>query len=723
MSGKRQHAMTSQEVADNVTAAILAFHADLTKNPSLSLRGWYNNHCVTPSALSHPPTAFVIGLSTLHDNYHLFQSLDCDESAFRQRSCAGRPQTFSKKVEDETTAILHWLEETHGDLTDRIISYVATVVATGKLSDEERDDPALHEANREARLSNIGEKWLRNFKERNHFRTVTASRCLEQARERKLQPEVWLQWLRLVMHTYALYMIHREIVQGSLVAGWCIPPNGTVRRDGVDGDASPGDDVLEVVNGELWVKPLGKKLVAPPPERVICIDEVPADLDDGMKRVVQSALMARGSGGATAAGTSSNIAVVPVWNQLGEFVACQVLTAQKTTTMGVFNEFRENSCILQQVESAWQTPASFANFLKTIAIIMAASRENPVVAMFDGHWSHMGREVAAALQAHRIYGVVEPSQSSAKLQAPDLGPNRDVHEKYRVLYAGNVMMRKGMTVNDKLVMLLAAVKAVSQSCVVEGWEKSLLPAYSLGKTCHVTVDVFRRGAKYREDLPTVTADLLRQMFSVENVAKPWGTSIDVVIAERELSAKIKSRFEIADGIDAVSGELEDGKAGALRLLQYVLEGQSDKSSESRKMMLYGPKVYKAVQAMQRPPPSPEDSVSVSTEFGCALFDPKVIKRLEGIAKQKMAQEAELAKKMQQKQVELNRYKVIVDAMMAEKYVTSTDKLPTKEQCDQYAAAHYLGESGYPSQMNASRDEKLQWLLDAVDQPRPKRHCL
>lgn len=58
-------------------------------------------------------------------------------------------------------------------------------------------------------------KWLKGFQKRwPELSTQKRRRALEQYKAMKAQPEITVKWFRLILHTYALMMIHRKIAKG-----------------------------------------------------------------------------------------------------------------------------------------------------------------------------------------------------------------------------------------------------------------------------------------------------------------------------------------------------------------------------------------------------------------------------------------------------------------------------------------------------------------------------
>jgi hypothetical protein len=76
-----------------------------------------------------------------------------------------------------------------------------------------------------------------------------------------------LETVRAIEHAQVVCHITRVIQNGSLVSGWrCTTPNSLAERDMSEhhgvlrGTNDYGDDMLEVINGEIVAKPLGRPL-------------------------------------------------------------------------------------------------------------------------------------------------------------------------------------------------------------------------------------------------------------------------------------------------------------------------------------------------------------------------------------------------------------------------------------------------------------------------------
>jgi len=90
---------------------------------------------------------------------------------------------------------------------------------------------------------------------RNNIKTYEKKRPIEIESARKSQPEVTLNYLRLILHVQALCQIHRRIASGMRVENWIMEDGLVTRTD--DRGNDPGEDVLEVkIENEeryLWV--------------------------------------------------------------------------------------------------------------------------------------------------------------------------------------------------------------------------------------------------------------------------------------------------------------------------------------------------------------------------------------------------------------------------------------------------------------------------------------
>ena len=68
-----------------------------------------------------------------------------------------------------------------------------------------------------------------------------------------IRPEVLVQCFRSYLHAMAMCQIQRRLASGAVVESWILPQGEgqLAKRDGIDGDSGPGDDVLstKVVDG------------------------------------------------------------------------------------------------------------------------------------------------------------------------------------------------------------------------------------------------------------------------------------------------------------------------------------------------------------------------------------------------------------------------------------------------------------------------------------------
>lgn len=79
----------------------------------------------------------------------------------------------------------------------------------------------LDEDNFDAAVSRVvrmgGEDWLHSFKRRHSIKTYEKKRPIEIERAIKSQPEISLNYWRLLYHVHALCQIHRRIASGKVV--------------------------------------------------------------------------------------------------------------------------------------------------------------------------------------------------------------------------------------------------------------------------------------------------------------------------------------------------------------------------------------------------------------------------------------------------------------------------------------------------------------------------
>ena len=106
-------------------------------------------------------------------------------------------------------------------------------------------------------------------------RPIELERCI------KTQPEIVLQYNRALVQAHAICQITRHIASGRPVSGWTQAGAKLAVRDHSEshGDLRDtnnwGADLLEIRNGELWVRPLNKQLEWVPPGLVVNGDEKP----------------------------------------------------------------------------------------------------------------------------------------------------------------------------------------------------------------------------------------------------------------------------------------------------------------------------------------------------------------------------------------------------------------------------------------------------------------
>jgi len=124
----------------------------------------------------------------------------------------GRPRTLSEVEEKEIVDRLHSAQKSLSHITNDLIVRESVSVGAIKRPDEDNIDAAV---SRVVRMG--GEDWLHSFKRRHSIKTYEKKRPIEIERAIKSQPEISLNYWRLLYHVHALCQIHRRIASGKVV--------------------------------------------------------------------------------------------------------------------------------------------------------------------------------------------------------------------------------------------------------------------------------------------------------------------------------------------------------------------------------------------------------------------------------------------------------------------------------------------------------------------------
>jgi hypothetical protein len=123
-------------------------------------------------------------------------------------------------------------------------------------------------------VSVTDEHYVRRFKDRHQLKTYYKSRPVELVRALKTQPELTLNYYRLLLHHHAIIQIHRALTE-FVVSGWVLQGGQATREDGSGNQPIPGETLLEIRDGEIFVVPLDAPLEFVRPNKHFNGDEKP----------------------------------------------------------------------------------------------------------------------------------------------------------------------------------------------------------------------------------------------------------------------------------------------------------------------------------------------------------------------------------------------------------------------------------------------------------------
>jgi len=183
----------------------------------------------------------------------------------RDKPRRGRPTSLSHEEEKTVIQRIRELEGSMTHVTNFMIQReLAHVAATSSLSAVGTSDEV---SSLMKIVSVTNSSYLKRFKHRHSLKNHSKSRPVEFVRAVKTQPEISLEFFRLVCHLHAVIQIHSEIASGVRVEGWVLQDRQAV-REGL-GHSEPGTDLLEFneETGQIIVKPLNQPLKFVPSER------------------------------------------------------------------------------------------------------------------------------------------------------------------------------------------------------------------------------------------------------------------------------------------------------------------------------------------------------------------------------------------------------------------------------------------------------------------------
>ena len=650
---------------------------------------------------------------------------------------AGNPPPLTELMEEEVMRAIHKLEDACVTLTNGDIHAEMLNVLIRPIDKNEEENPELILERVKPALARLGPDAVRGFMRRHGIRGFTRTRATEVMRLRKMQPEIVLQYSRLILHAYLCVQWHVALtVEGASSTRWCMQDHGLVSKR--DGTLDLDEYDLYVKDDAIWVGELDQRLVAPPQERVLFADELAQPPDSPLARVLSSRTHV-GTLASKAVGRSGSWTLMPVFNQRGHLVASSVLGNLQTLSLQMIAMLVRFGCGYTATPNAVQTVSTLTELFKYVVESAGITRETPAVLKLDGHFSRLDRDFARLCIANNIYAIIEPSHTSTMFQEGDLGPNQAIHTSYQQQYTNHIEVYDGvLSTESKFRLMILAMSSVSVKCVQHACRKAGVPPGELPDLKRWKVSDFYNGKPFRdpETLPPVTAELLEQIFTLENLARPFGSMISVTIEpgrkqERTpADATLKLAADIAHSPRAPKGE---------PLKHYRLGQFEESADKASRVMFRGqrPGEADAVPSMEYPGTRQLDELlegisyedltrfRASTTFGLLLIGERALAVLEqaAIRRERVARQTEERKRKRDRdetETQPIREKMVELGFLDPNHVPAR---LTNTQLDEFAQSQAPREkwpTPYPMKNKGNRDDKVVALRRALESTTGRR---
>jgi hypothetical protein len=216
-----------------------------------SALGWFNEHKPGPGA---PKWRFV---------YKTFQRQvkRLQKGLRKTPPKAGRKFTFTSPERKAAGEAFRELKSSYTHVNNDMLSREAMDIARTPRYEGEDQKKIIKRV-----LFAGGRRHLAGLRKSEGIGVRSFKRPLELERAVKNQPEIALDWFRILLHLHAVCQIQRALACGTEVPGWVLR-NGVAWREGMNGDHEPGAESLLHVNEdtkEIFVVPLKEKLVFVP---------------------------------------------------------------------------------------------------------------------------------------------------------------------------------------------------------------------------------------------------------------------------------------------------------------------------------------------------------------------------------------------------------------------------------------------------------------------------
>jgi hypothetical protein len=150
----------------------------------------------------------------------------------------------------------------------------------------------------------------------------------------------------------------------------------------------------------------------------------------------------------------------------------------------------------------------------------------------DGHISRINEQVIDLCRKYNTYFLLQPSHTSLTHQPLDNGINAILQKTYNKCYASNIAINPNSLIDNVkrmriLVNALTILKNKQPEKLKSCWENVAQPGgiIDVNKISKMKYDI---GKKFRDiSLPKFTNDMIKNMFTLENLCLPPGFPISV----------------------------------------------------------------------------------------------------------------------------------------------------------------------------------------------------
>lgn len=179
---------------------------------------------------------------------------------------------------------------------------------------------------------------------------------------------------------------------------------------------------------------------------------------------------------------------------------------------------------------------------------IGATRESPAIIEADGHATRKTGDVISICEKYHVYFLLQPSHTSTLLAPLDNGVNALLQRLYTEGYTSSVAALQPLLsyADDEekgheaklniLTQAMEKLRKVDTEKIKSCWRKCFQPNGKLD-TKNIAPDLFEIGKKFRdENLPTVSKEMLTEMFSNKNLVIPFGSHALKLVQDTEVAS-------------------------------------------------------------------------------------------------------------------------------------------------------------------------------------------